>query len=62
MAESPILPGHTKITYPAWYDGELPHEDGTLNINKSIGDSKYQHQELFCFYDLGILLRSDCNW
>ena len=41
MAESPILPGHTKITYPAWYDGDLPHEDGTLNINKSIGDSKY---------------------
>ncbi|XP_063691658.1 uncharacterized protein LOC134823987 [Bolinopsis microptera] len=27
MARSPVLPGHSGITYPGWYDGEYPLEE-----------------------------------
>eukprot|EP00116_Pleurobrachia_bachei_P000368 sb/3460630/ len=28
MTRSPILPGHSGATYPGWYDGEYPEDEG----------------------------------
>ena len=35
MARSTVLPGHSGITYPGWYDGEHPLEEGQEKTGKA---------------------------